>query len=1330
MLKSFSLRVIWPGVGWLARLIVVFSAAMAVLTALAIILLRYWILPDIGQYHDKITASLSKAIGNTVTIGRIEGDWQGLQPRLTFSDVLILDEQRQPALALPRIDSSLSWMSLLTAELRLANLEIDRPELLIRRDSQGRIFIGHVMLSKQGTDHNLADWLLRQSHMVVRDALIAWVDEQRAAPPLVLRQVNLHVDSLFSRHRFALRALPPEDLAGPMDVRGDFRGASFADLGRWKGQIYTQLDFTDVMVWRHWLDLPSEVTHGHGALRSWLSIEGGSVTGITADMILDNLVARLGEGVPEMALANLRGRIAWESFAGGFEVSTRKLAMRFHDGVEFPPTDLFLRLTKAGEDKPAGEVRANSLQLERLVSLARYLPLETEMRTRLEAYSPTGSVTNLNLGWQGALEKPHVFKIKGQFKDIGLRQVGAMPGFSGVSLDVDGNDEDGRLYVNSQQLVVDAPGVMREPLPFDILIGQASWQRVRDEFRITLANTAIVNDDLAGNLYGSYQTRAGSLGMLDLTASLTRGDVRRAARYTPLIALNKQGNDWLNGALLAGHTRDFRIRIKGNLSDFPVRAGNRNVLFEIGGHARGVVLEFHKNWPRIENIAGEFWIHGNKLEVKSPSASIMGAALRNVTVTMPDMMSENLPLEINGEAVGESNAFLSFIQQSPIRGYMGGFTDGMSVSGNGHLDLFLRIPLRDEGEVAQADTGEANDRKSARSDKQVKVSGTFRVQNNDINLGKGIPLLRKTHGELSFTESGMKTSGLSAEILGGGANINVRANGGGAVHATVQGHANLDALRKINPHPLLSYLHGGAEWDADIAVTKKLATLTINSSLQGIGSTLPQPFTKGAGEAMPSRFEKVDIAEGRDLATVRLGNLLDARLERRDKGGEMVIERGTVDFGDQGIAADVPKTKKRASGAGVFARSSQGNNGIWLAGSVPELSIQGWENLMSGEAEPAMDVPIAGATLHIGNLTGYGQAIKSLQIDAVKRGDGLAAQLASEALNGEVVWLPHGYEEGSKFSAHLSNLYWVKEEQHEPASAQDRPGGFDSLEPGTKAAILHPGRLPALEIAIENLQVKDRHFGRFDLVGHPDGNNWRLRRLNITNPDGSLAGDGVWSSTQENVQTQVNLQLKLSDVGKTLARYGYPNTIKGGSGKLAANLTWDGAPDDFNYVSLNGTLKLDTGKGRFLKMDPGAGKLFSILSLQALPSRITLDFTDVFSEGFQFDNINGSAAIKGGVITTDDFHIDGSAAKVTLKGSVNLNSATQDLRVKIFPTIGDSVSLISAFTAGPAIGVGTLIVSKVLGDPLDKLVSFEYNVSGTWSEPNVVKVVKEPVPYK
>jgi len=452
------------------------------------------------------------------------------------------------------------------------------------------------------------------------------------------------------------------------------------------------------------------------------------------------------------------------------------------------------------------------------------------------------------------------------------------------------------------------------------------------------------------------------------------------------------------------------------------------------------------------------------------------------------------------------------------------------------------------------------------------------------------------------------------------------------------------------------------------------------------------------------------------MVTAQLGKLFNANLVIGDENGVSVVKRGTIDFGGEGEQAGTSRVQK-------YRRAK---DGVWLVGNLPELSMQGWGGLTSGwpggADKTGSDIPIAGANLDIERLTGFGQNIDALHIDAARRGDGLAAQLSGSALNGEMVWQPHGYEKGGKLSAHLLNLQWQLDSKQLKAQPDD-----SSLMTGSKAVeVLRPGDLPAIEFSVDDLKLSDKQIGRFELVGYPEKSDWRMRRLHITNPDGSLLGDGVWIGTPGKEQTQVNLLLDISDAGKILARSGYPNTVKSGSGKLAANLSWAGRPDEFDYATLNGTLKLDTGKGRFVKMEPGIGKLLSILSLQALPKHITLDFNDVFSEGFQFDNINGNAAIKDGVIDTQDFHIDGSSAKVTMKGSVDLIHETQDLRVRVLPTIGDSVSLIGVFAISPAVGIGSLIANKLLGNPLDKLVSFEYNVSGTWADPNVVKIVRAP----
>ncbi|MEI7455870.1 MAG: YhdP family protein [Nitrosomonadales bacterium] len=1273
MLNSRPVRMLWHSFNWLTRVTIVTTAVTAACCALMIIVLRYWLLPDIEQFHGKITASLSTAMGNPVSIGAIRGNWDGLHPHLSLSDVRILDKQGQPALVLPQIDTSMSWLSLLAAELRLTSLEIDRPTLLIRRDVSGKLFIGSVAVSSGNNDNDLANWLLHQSRIVVRDAIIVWLDEQRNAPPLVLNRVNLHIESLFSHHQFALRAVPPAELATPLDIRGDFYGKRYGELNQWRGQVFAQLDYTDILAWRPWLKLPDELSRGRGAIRGWLSLEKGVLTQLTTDLVLRDISTRLTDNTPPLNIHFLRGRASWKAVENGWEIATQKLSLRLLNGVQLKPTDFYFRTQTAGKTQPAkGELRANLLQIESLVSLANFLPLEASLHSELNAYAPRGQVSDLTLSWQGTPDKLLNYKIKGKFDNIALQQVGKNPGFSGLSLAIDGSETSGNLNINTRNLTIEAPGIMRETLQFHTLTGQANWQREHEELNIKVANLALANDDLAGNLYGTFQTKKDTLGIADLTASLTHGEIQHAARYIPLVALDKKDSDWLNDALLSGKTEDFRLRLKGNLSDFPLD-GSKSTTFEIAAHAQNVSMKFAPDWPKIDNLSGEFQIHNNKMQVRAPAADMLGAHIHNLLITQADMSSADPILDIKGEAEAANSVFLQFIQQSPVRGYIDGFTDGMTASGNGHLNLSAQIPLLQT--------------------KPAKISGMLRIPASDINIGNGVPWLRNTNGELSFTESGIKTNTVTASILGGPARLTVQTLEGGVIRASLQGRANLDQLRKAEMTTLPDALQGSTNWDASINTVKKITQVALNSNLQGISSSLPAPFNKSANEIWPLHIEKKGMIDKQDLISAQLGKLLSARLISTESNGVSTITRGNLVFG--GLSASLPA-----------------KDGIWLSGNLPSLSLQGW-GVIAGNSGTAL--PLAGAALHIEQLTGYGLNLKDLQITAARRGDGLAAQLASQPLNGELIWQPHGFNGKTKLSAHLRNLHWAEQEKSNTLPVQAAP------QPR------QPQELPAIEVTIEDLQFKGKNLGRFELVGMPEAQNWRLRRLHISNPDGTLTGDGIWRSEQTSMQTHVNLLLDISNAGKILSRSGYPNTVKNGSGKMIANLNWDGQPFDFNYASLNGTLKLDTGQGQFLKMEPGIGKLLGILSLQALPKRITLDFTDVFSSGFEFDSINGNATLMRGVLQTDDLHIDGSSAKVTMKGQVNLNDETQNLRVEVLPTLGSSVSMLSAFAAGPVVGIGTLIVSKILGNPLDKLISFEYNVTGKWSDPSVVKVGEKPI---
>jgi uncharacterized protein YhdP len=124
---------------------------------------------------------------------------------------------------------------------------------------------------------------------------------------------------------------------------------------------------------------------------------------------------------------------------------------------------------------------------------------------------------------------------------------------------------------------------------------------------------------------------------------------------------------------------------------------------------------------------------------------------------------------------------------------------------------------------------------------------------------------------------------------------------------------------------------------------------------------------------------------------------------------------------------------------------------------------------------------------------------------------------------------------------------------------------------------------------------------------------------------------------------------------------------------------------------------------------------------------MTLDFQDVFSEGFAFDEITGDVRIAGGVMSTDRLRLVGPAAKIEIAGDADLAKETQRLTVHVQPALSGGVSAGAAllFLANPlvgaAVGAGSLLAQSVLKDPLEQLFSYHYTVTGSWSDPVVTR---------
>lgn len=1263
-------RFIPSGSGKLARVALLSVVVLGIVLGAALMALRYRVLPEIENYHHEVAALVSRAVGLPVTIGRIEADWHGLRPRLVFTDVRLLDGQGQNVLALQRVDNVVSWMTLLSGELRLSALEVESPDIAIRRDQQGVMHIAGVALSAESGDGKLADWLLHQARIVVRNGRVTWQDELYDRPSLVLNQVQFLLENRGARHRFAVRITPPQQVSMPVEVRGDLVGDSLAELSDWHGEMFAQIEAADIRAWENWLTLPEGFSRATGGARAWFEIESGRLKRITADVDMREVQAQLGQEAAPLDITVLHGRLGIQILKQGFEVSTQALSLQMGNGFSLRPTDLLLRLAGGESDRfAAGEVRANVIELAELPVLAEYVPLDTAFRQKLAEFAPRGRITDLRVKWHDDQDKRVRFDVKAHFDAVAVQRVGDFPGIEGLSGQVSGSDNNGVLALDAPGLRLDMPKLFIAPMSFDTLTAQLAWRRSRGEWIVQLNDFSARNADAEASAYGSYQTKADGLGIADITLNLSRASVQSVVRYLPREELGEETMAWLQAGLLAGEADEARLRLRGDLDEFPFPDGHKGV-FQVRAKAKDVVIDYAPGWPRVEQARAMLSIDGPRLQVDSDVAMLAGATAQRVQVSIPDMMSEEPVVQVRGEASGETRHGLNFIKRSPVRGYIGGFTDDATARGSGKLDLQLDIPL---------------------SEKPVSLKGNYHFVDNEVALGAAIPLARKVSGDLSFTEATLSTDNLQAQILGGPASVAIRTEENGALKVKLQGKADMNVWRKLNPQPLLRSLSGTADWAADIAVAGEQFSIQVDSNLKGLASALPDPLGKPANAVIPLKFELRSAGAVQDVMWLQYGSLINSRMVRQqDKRGVRQITRGYINFGPPRRIVD--------------------KSGIWLTGALPALSLDGWGPVLAGGVGTGDEFPpIDGADMIVQRLTGYGNVVNGLNIHARNRDGTITAQLASKEVNGELSWFPQG---AGKLVARFKNMTLVEIEK--------RPA--DRATPAAGKATEGTVRLqdiPVLDVAIDNLVYQNRPLGKVEFYARQQDKDVLLDHFRVSNPDGMLSVNGKWGDSP--AQTHVVIKLELNDVGNMLGRSGYPNSIRNGKGVLDCDLVWAGAPETFSLAKMDGHLNLKMNKGQFLQLDPGAGKLLSVMSLQSLPKRITLDFTDVFSKGFEFDSITGSAQIKQGVLLTDDFKINGSAAAVNLSGQVDLNRETQNLRVRVLPTIGDSVSLLALAAVNPAVGAGVFIANKILSDPLDKLVSFEYNVTGSWLDPKVEK---------
>ncbi|GAB2606315.1 YhdP family protein [Ramlibacter solisilvae] len=1313
--------------------------------------LHAWIVPRIGELRPALETEASQVLGVPVRIGRIEARSEGLVPSFELNDVLLLDPAGRAALRLPRVLATMSPRSLL--RFGFQQLYIDRPELDIRRDATGRIFVAGLDFSRGGdTEGRGIDWLFSQTEFVIRNGRLRWTDEARAAPPLTLDGVDVVMRNGTRRHALRIDATPPPEWGDRFSVRGIFRQPLLSQRpGRWQdweGQLYGELARVDVSQLRRYTDLGFEVSEGHGAVRAWADISHGQIAGGVVDLALGGVNARLAPRLAPLALQSISGRVGGQLLAGGFEVETRDLQFETQEGVRWPGGNVFLRWTDAHGLVPVrGEIRADKLDLFALGQIASRLPLDPDTHAALAAYAPRGLVETLSAKWEGPREQPLRYEARGRASrlEIASRPLPAAsaahgahpgtPGIRGASVDFELTQAGGRGKLQVRKGAVDVPGVFEEPvIPLDELSADVQWKIDGQDISVAVNNLKLANADTQGEAQIRWHTGSGARrlpGVLDLQASVSRADGSRVWRYLPL-DVPKSARDYVRDSVTAGVATGGRFRVKGDLHDFPFK-DPRQGEFRVSAEVQGVNFAFVPRtltrgataWPALTGLGGELVFERQGMQVNGAKGRLAGAPGLAVQAEARIADFHHSVVAVSAQMRGPLAEALAVVNGSPVSPMINQALAKASGNGNAEVQLKLELPLA------------ALDRS--------KVQGQVALAGNDIQITPDTPLLARARGTVSFSERGFTIAGGQARALGG----EVRIEGGTRTPATgakgapdngvqirAQGTATAEGLRQARELGLVARLardaSGSAAYAVNLNFRRGLPEVAVTSNLQGLALNLPAPMGKSAEAALPLRFENAltreSLAPGAstlvDQLTVEVGRVASVVFVRDVTGADTRVLRGAIAVGlapgetvtlpEQGVMANINLAHvnidqwERVLGAAP-APAAPGTSG---APAAPSRSAAG-----SGAAAGYLPTQLA---VRAQELVAQGRTLHNVVVGGARDGGLWRANVDAAELNGYVEYRQPGAGAAGRLYARL-------------ARASIAAGSAQQVE--SFLADEQPAALPGLDIVVDDFELRGKKLGKLEIDavnrGGP-GREWRLNKLNLTMPEAAFSATGNWAvanamtaraiATPERMRTVLRFRLDVADSGQLLTRMGTKGVLRGGKGRMDGQIGWLGSPLSLNYATMDGAFNVNMESGQFLKADPGLAKLLGVLSLQSLPRRLTLDFRDVFSDGFAFDFVRGDVTIQDGIAATNNLQMKGVNAAVLMEGKADIGRETQDLRVLVVPEINAGTASLALTAINPAIGLGTFLAQMFLREPLARAATQEFHIDGTWADPRIARV--------
>ncbi len=748
---------------------------------------------------------------------------------------------------------------------------------------------------------------------------------------------------------------------------------------------------------------------------------------------------------------------------------------------------------------------------------------------------------------------------------------------------------------------------------------------------------------------------------LDLRARVPKADIQAAPAFWILHKMPPKTVAWLNRALSTGRVDDGRVVFRGAFSDWPF--ATQEGRFVASFLAEDAPLDYHEQWPSAHVDRADVSFLNNAMVVHALDAHIFGARI-NGSAAISNLKTPVMELRL--AASGDGSDWLKFLEASPLRREHGDVLFGMALSGPSRVTTELSIPLK-------STLGQPMVRGSALAEGLHFKDAKWHLDFADVR------------GRIDFTQRGFAADQLRMLIDDRPAELQIAVGefvpeADRAVELSVVANTSLQTL--FGHHaaltPVLDVTRGAASFHVDVSIGRAEghSVIRYRSDLKGIAIGFPAPIGK-AGDESRSFDLVVPLPTDRGVPlTLGLGD--DLRLMARIANAQQPFA-GELQFGERRAPA-------------LPAR------GLRVSGDAPDVDVAGWAGWIlrsTGDDDPLL------AELDV--YAGSGVEKHRLQLARTEgiwtlgiSGEQQQGQVRFDRQNGQAL-----------IDAEFERLYVPD------------PGGTVA-----RKLPLSPSMVPTLHLRARSLRLGAASLGEVRLEAYPQDGGLRFAQVEAKSPSMELRAQGRWTQQGLTDTSEFSIQMTCEDLGRMLADLGYEGVIAGGQTLANFEANWSGAPHQFALERLRGTMDLSVGQGRFLDIDPGAGRIFGLLSLRELPRRITLDFRDFFESGMSFDRISGRFEFADGNAWTDGISVRGPAADLLIIGRTGLASRDYDQQVMVAPRLTGVLPVIGGLAAGPVGAAAGFLAQGIVapGNNIESATQVHYSIGGSWEKPLVERL--------